>query len=107
MPLYRDSLNGFTRTFYNKTTGAVIDISSYDLRLELSQDSTTQELTMGDGLAFVTDGTDGKIAFSISLSRINKFCAGVIRARLFEDSGSDPVLVADGGDTLEGKRFDQ
>lgn len=107
MPLYRDTRNGFNIPILDNATGDVVDISGYDFRLELSQDNTTVNLTMGDGLSFATDGTDGVLSVLISMSRINQFCAGPVRARLFDDSGSDPALVGEGGDTIEGKKFDQ
>jgi hypothetical protein len=107
MPLYRDSLNGFNIEFLNRTTGEALDISTYDLSLEISQGCVTETLTMGDGLAFDTDGEDGVLSVSISKSRVNKFCAGPIRTRMFDNAGSDPVLIAEDSDTIEGKSFNQ
>ena len=104
MPLYRDSENSFSGPI--TINGAAIDISGYDFRLELSQGCITFELTMGDGLAFDTDGTDGILNITISLSRINQFCAGTLRLRMFDDCGTDPVLVGEASETIEGKSFD-
>jgi hypothetical protein len=61
---------------------------------------------MGDGLSFSTDGTDGVLSILISKDRINQFCSGVVRIRLFDDSGDDPLLVGEGTETVEGKKFD-
>jgi len=107
MPLYRDSLNGFNIEFIDKDTGEAADISSYDPTFELSQGCKTVTLAMNDGLAFDTDGTNGVLSVSISKSRINQFYAGPIRVRLFDNAGADPVLVGEGSDTVEGKKFDQ
>jgi hypothetical protein len=104
MPLYRDSKNPFDVTFTN--SGSVVDISAYDFRLELYQNGTCVSLTMDDGLSFTTDGTDGGLSILISKDRINQFCSGVVRIRLFDDSGDDPLLVGEGTETVEGKKFD-
>lgn len=106
MPLYRDSENSFSGPI--TVNGAATDISAYDFRLEIYQpeNCVTVTLTMGDGLAFDTDGTDGVLNITISKARINQFCSGTVRLRMFDDSGSDPVLVGEGSETVEGKSFD-
>ena len=107
MPLYRDSENSFPITIIDRDTGEALDISSYVLRLEMNQSGCpTVTLTMGDGLAFDDDGTDGIFNVTISKAKINQFSSGDVRVRVFNDAGSDPVLVAEGGDMIEGKRFD-
>jgi hypothetical protein len=108
MPLYRDSENSFSGPITNAATGAVVDISSYEFRLELSQKENfaCESLTMGDGLSFGSDGTDGILNITISKARINKFCTGMVRLRMFDDSGDDPVLVGEGSESVEGKGFD-
>jgi hypothetical protein len=104
MPLYRDSENSFSGPI--TVNGSAIDISGYSFRLELSQGCNTETLTMGDGLAFDSDGADGILNITISKSRINRFCSGTLRLRMFDDSGADPVLVGEGSETVEGKTFD-
>lgn len=105
MPLYRDSENSYTLSFVD-ASGAAEDVSSRDFRMEIYQPDKTVTLSMGDGVAFNTDGTDGIVVVTLSKARTNQFCAGAVRVRLFDDSGSDPILTHEGSDTVEGKGFD-
>lgn len=103
--LYRDSKNEFTGPITN-LNGEPIDVSDYVIRIELFQDGTTVSLSLGDGVEFVTDGTDGKITLMISMARINQFCAGSLRVRCFNDAGGDPELFSEGTVSVEGRSFD-
>lgn len=107
MPFYRDSENAFPITILDKDTGEVLDISGYVCRFEMNRNGCpTVTLSMGDGLTFDTDGADGILNVTISKARINQFSPGDVRIRFFNDAGSDPVLIAEGGDMIEGKAFD-
>jgi hypothetical protein len=107
--LNRDSANPYTRTVTNQDS-EIVDISDFDLRFEIYQDGTTITLTIGDGLSFVTDGTDGKFTFLLSKSRANQLCIGTARVRAFNDSGDgvngDPIQIWDATATVEGKTYD-
>lgn len=105
MPLYRDSANQFTVTFLDEN-GTAKDVSGYEFRLEYYQTGTTITLEIGDGIEFDTDGTDGVVEFTVSKANVNKLCAGAVRVRLFDDSGTDPVITHEGSDTVEGQGFD-
>ena len=105
MPLYRDSKNEWSFTAVDDA-GAAQDVSARDWRMELYQNGTTVTLSMGDGISFETDGTDGVINYLLSMDRTNQFCAGTVRIRQFDDSGDDPLLTHEGTETIEGKTFD-
>jgi hypothetical protein len=104
--LQRDSRNAFFCEFLNGTTDTPLDISLFQMTWEFYQNGVTETLSMGDGLSFQTDGTDGALNILLSKARTNKFCPGVIRIRVFKNlSGHDPEVFAEGDCTLEGKKF--
>lgn len=105
MPLYRDSENSYTLDFVD-ADGNPADVSARTFRMEINQNRTRVTLSMGDGVSFHTDGTDGIVNVTLSESRTNQFCAGQVRVRLFDDSGSDPVLTHEGSDSVEGAGYD-
>lgn len=105
MPLYRDSSNSFAMSFLDEN-GDAADVSSYEFRMEIYQDGKTVTLSMGDGIEFDDDGTDGVVNFVISKSRVNELCSGPVRVRLFNDAGDDPVLTHEGSEIVEGEMFD-
>lgn len=104
--IMRDSANGFTVTFKKLSDNSVQDISGYTLRFEFYMDGTTLTLTMGSGLSYVTDGTDGKVAVNLTKEQSNQFCIGKGRLRVFNDAGSDPICIDEGSFVVEGKSFD-
>jgi len=106
MHLYRDSANGFTITLKKQSDNQIADVSGYDIRFEFSKDGTTVTLTMGSGVSFVTDGTNGQIAVNLTKDQTNQFCIGEGRLRAFDDSGADPVLFNEGSFIVEGKEYD-
>lgn len=107
MPLYRDSKDDDVWTLVDGN-GEAEDISARELRVEYFQPQTCQTVTlaMGSGIAFVTDGTDGQVSVTLTKDQVNQFCPGSVRCRVFDDQDSDPVLLLEGGDTVEGKGFD-
>lgn len=108
--LYRDSANPYTFTIKNKNTGLAADVSELELRFEFYQDGKTVTLTLGDGLSFVTDGSDGQVIFLMSKARVNQLCTGSARVRGFDDSGTqtsgDPIVIWEGSAVIEGRSFD-
>lgn len=105
MQLYRDSQNAFTITIVDGRN-TVVDVSEYAIRFEFYQYGTTVDLTIGSGIRFVSDGTDGAIEVIISKSQTNQFCLGIGRLRCFNDAGTDPVLFNEGTFTVEGRSYD-
>lgn len=105
MPLYRDSENSYTLSFVN-ADGEPDDVSARAFRMEINQAGNAVTLSMGDGIEFSDDGTDGIVNITLSKSRTNQFCQGLVRVRLFDDAGSSPVLTHEGSDTVEGAGYD-
>ena len=105
MPLYRDSDASWTWQYVDGN-GDASDVSSRDFRMEFYQNGTTVSLTMGDGIEFSTDGTDGLVDYTLSLARINQFCPGQVRIRQWDDAGSTSILTHEGSDTIEGQGYD-
>lgn len=105
-PLQRDSANGFTITLYKESDRSIADVSGYDIRLEFYMDGTCVSLTLGSGISFVTDGTDGQIAVNLTKAQTNQFCIGQGRLRAFDDSGVDPICFNEGSFYVEGKKYD-
>lgn len=105
MPLYRDSVNAFTIE-YVRDDGTPEDVSSRLFRMEFIQNRVTVTISMGDGISFPDDGTDGSVRYELTKARSNQLCTGAVRVRQFDDSGPEPVLLHEGADTVEGKGFD-
>ncbi len=105
MQLFRDSENSFRITIVDADNTA-IDVSDYEIRFEYYQNGTTIELSLGSGIAFDDDGTDGIIQVTLTKAQTNQFCPGIGRLRCFNDAGTDPILFSEGTFTVEGQSYD-
>jgi hypothetical protein len=95
-------------TLKDKDTGAVIDISGYELEIDIVNAQTRQlytTLTMGSGVAFVSDGTDGELRLTLSAAQTLAIGAGMVRyvvRRVDEDND----LLFEGSFALEDRGYD-
>lgn len=95
-------------TIKNKSTGAVIDISTYELEIDIVKAETGKlytTLTMGSGAAFVDDGTDGQFRMTLSAAQTLALGAGMVRyvvRRVDEDND----LLFEGSFPLEDQGYD-
>lgn len=95
-------------TLKNKSTGAVIDISTYTLKIDIVKQDTGKcltTLTMGSGVAFVDDGTDGKFRLTLSAAQTEQLGAGTVRY-VVRRTDEDNDLLFEGSFPLEAKNYD-
>lgn len=111
MPAHIDSAYQESLDFIDASTGAAIDVSSYDFGMRFYQIFPSRqapiEITEGNGID-VTNAATGTIVVSLTISQVNRLGAGSIRVELFKNYSDteNRTLIAEGSETFEGHRFD-
>lgn len=94
--------------FKNKSTGEVIDISSMTFECDLYKADTRQKLytmTMGSGLSFVDDGTNGALRLSITGAQTKQGGPGMWRY-ILRRTDEDNDLWLNGSFPIEAPGYD-
>jgi hypothetical protein len=105
MPIFLDSYYTLNVTIQD-ADGEAEDISTWTLVWQFWQGKDkVVELSTGSGIAFTTDGTDGKFDLTLTDAQASLFAVGTTRIFIFRTDGNRTVQF-EGTEVVEGPGFD-
>lgn len=110
MPGHINSIYQYQFDFIDDA-GAAVDVSSYDFGMRFYQITPSHKcpvtITPGAGID-TTNAATGSIVVMLTLAQVREIGVGSFHAELYKNYSNESLreVIFDGGDSIEGHRFD-